>query len=165
MDRDIRPSDATYLAEKFGAPMYVSADVFRSRATSFRKFMASHPDCDHSDEAAVVREPDCATSDEECSTTGDASAYSDAEGEREKTRSKSRKSVAQSLTEHCKRAGIMCAPAQTCCRHARSLLHSLDLSRIDLCVASSRGLRCAATYTVRVTQFEPHVRLVMMQRV
>lgn len=39
-DRDIRPSDATYLAEECGAPIYVDPAIWQSTAITHKEFLA-----------------------------------------------------------------------------------------------------------------------------
>jgi hypothetical protein len=39
-DRDIRPSDATYLAEECGAPIYVDSAIWQSTAITHKEFLA-----------------------------------------------------------------------------------------------------------------------------
>lgn len=108
-ERDIRPSDATFLAEKCKCPMYVDTAIWDDTSMSHADFLAAHrpasknarPTFDGIHEAGAGASPgaprpdgDDVSDDERPSSTAAPQLEPDV------------------VTASCLRAGILCAPSQ-----------------------------------------------------
>lgn len=117
-DRDIRPSDATYLAEQCGAPIYVDSSIWHNTSMTHSEFLASEVAA--ADAAAAAAETGAAAEGEaspapEVSGGGAALGDVSAAGGGSVYRSARRAGGAgaagdeTAVSEACARAGVLCA--------------------------------------------------------
>jgi Domain of unknown function (DUF151) len=103
-DLDVRPSDATYLAERYKAPVFVDNAIWRDSTITYATFAAHEAEVSQTTDAASDAE-DGEAEGESCSTAGGAAVS-------ERTSAKSARAAAEAMLKaSCDRAGVLCAPA------------------------------------------------------
>ena len=103
-EQDIRPSDATYLAEKYNAPMLVDNSVWQASALTYSTFMMLNPGAaDGGDREAE------SDSDQHGGNDADEHEHSSVAIDSSPSKTKRMRAAEESLERSCQRAGVLCA--------------------------------------------------------
>jgi hypothetical protein len=141
-DRDIRPSDATYLAEKWKSPVFIESSIWENTTMTHAEFLATQEDdCEdafdgiHDEDVDTGVSPVTATPALQTSFPEEVGNKSGWHGKKKELTNEE-----EVVSAACARSGVLCAAIRlfvlcVCLRCAHSSVKVLkSISRISMCL-------------------------------